>query len=352
MREPWWRKQNGHWYIEVFGKQVRISKEPDWDGDKRKHPPIAVQNEWHRIEREGSPADMQAGDLFSLYVASLPAESENHKTSKRQLAAFESFIGKEKKVSSLIPHDLTKYLQTKPHWRPSSIRTTVNRIHAALNWGVREGLLSENPISSVKGYRREGRNERRRGVLSEADRQAADENSSPEFRAVLTALRETGARPSEICRAQIEKVFLEDDYMLVPNKTAHQTGEAERKIYLSPVMRELIAERIDGRTSGPVFVNSKGRPWTLHSLKKRWETLRAKTGIKGSLRSYRRTFISTAINSANVNPALVAQLAGHSIDVMMKHYFESDPQAMLAAVAQITGHKSAPIRGRRQRRVG
>src|SRR5262245_27472871 len=103
-------------------------------------------------------------------------------------------------------------------------------------------------------------------------------------------------------------------------QTAHQTGEAERRIYLSPAMKELVRERIAGRTEGHVFLNRFGKPWTIQSLKKRWEGLRARTGVKGSLRTYRRTFISTAINDTNVNPALVAQLAGHSIDILFKHY--------------------------------
>src|SRR4051794_29364071 len=71
MREPWWRKQTQHWYLEVDGKQVRISKTPDPEGGTRKNPPSAVQKEWHRIEREGIPQDVQVGDLFAAYLTFL-----------------------------------------------------------------------------------------------------------------------------------------------------------------------------------------------------------------------------------------------------------------------------------------
>ena len=343
MRTPWWRKATGHWYLEVHGKQIRISTEPDWDGEKRKGPPPAVENEWHRLMREGRPEDMQVGDLFAAFIASLPEDSENRQTTRRQLATFERFVGREMKVSKLKPLKLTEYLATKPHWKPSSVRTLVNRVHAAINWGVRQGLLSKNPISSTPGYKREGRNERRRGIISEENRKMAEESSSPGFRAVLVALRESGARPTEICRARIEKVWLDLGYMLVPNKTAHLTGEAERKIYLSPVMKELIVEMAGDRKEGYIFTNRNGAPWTLHALKKRWETMRERTGIKGTLRTYRRTFISSAINHSNVNPAIVAHLAGHSVEVMMKHYFEADPEAMILAVRKITGPQSGSL---------
>jgi integrase len=337
MREPWWRKQNGHWYLEVDGKQVRLSKEPDPDGGSRKEPPPPVQNEWHKFMREGIPSEMQFGDLVAQFLASLP-EGDNKDNSRRQLSRFERFVGREAKVSQIKPIKFSEYIRKHPNWKPSSVRTFVNRVHACINWGVRQGLLDKNPISSTPGYHREGRYERRRGVISEADRRLAEEHAGPVFRPVLVALRETGARPSEICRARVEKVDLAGSFVMVPNKTAHQTGNPERKIYLSPEAKRTIEACIGSRTEGFVFLNSFGKPWNCQSLKKRWDALRAATGVKGTLRTYRRTFISSAINEANVNPVIVASLAGHNLDVMMKHYYEMDPKAMLAAVAKITGH--------------
>jgi integrase len=356
MRKPYWRSQTQYWYLDVHGKQVRLSRlgEQDADGATRKDPPPAVQNEWHRIMREGTPEDMRLGDLISAYIASLPEDSDNRTTSKRQLARFEKHVGKEIKVSLLKPLKLTEYLRTNPTWKPSSVRTFVNRLHACLNWGVRQGLLDKNPISSTPGYKREGRNERRRGVISDADHKKAVDFAGEDFRAVLTALRETGARPSEIMRAQIDKVNLEQSCFAVPNKTAHQTGEAERTIYLSPVGKRLFVDVIGDRTEGHVFLNSRGMPWTIQALKKRWEVLRAKTGVTGSLRTYRRTFASKAINDTNVNPALVALLLGHAdLTMLLKHYLEENPTALRKAVDQITAPRSsAPPKtdsGRRRR---
>jgi hypothetical protein len=66
--------------------------------------------------------------------------------------------------------------------------------------------------------------------------------------------------------------------------------------------------------------------------------------VTGSLRWYRRTFASKAINQSNVNPALVATLLGHAdLTMPLKHYLEADPEALRRAVADITG----PRRGAR-----
>src|SRR4051812_19025842 len=113
MREPWWRQQTEHWYLEVNGKQIRISKQPDPDGGTRKSPPPAVQNEWHRIAREGTPEDMRLGDLVAAFLADLP-DGDNKDNSKRQLSRFERFVGGQTKVSLIKPIKLTEYLRKNP----------------------------------------------------------------------------------------------------------------------------------------------------------------------------------------------------------------------------------------------
>lgn len=352
MREPFWRSQTQYWYLEIDGKQIRLSKlgDRDPDGGTRKAPPPSVQTAWHTLMRQGVPSEMHLGDLIARFLAALP-DGDNKDNSRRQLSRFERFVGREAKVSQLKPIKLTEYIQKHPKWKPSSVRTFVNRVHACINWGVRQGLIDKNPISSTPGYKREGRYERRKGVISEADRRTAEEHAGPVFRPVLVVLRETGARPSEVCRARVEKVDLEGSFLLVPNKTAHQTGNPERKIYLSPEAKKTVEACVGKRTEGFVFLNAFGKPWNCQSLKKRWEALREATGVKGSLRSYRRTFISSAINEANINPAIVASLVGHvGLEIIMKHYYEQDPKALLKAVEAITKPAAPTAAGRGRRK--
>jgi len=297
-----------------------------------------TSNEWHRLAREGVPADMRISDLFPKFLETLEGETVN--VARRHLDHFKAFVGKDKKVSDLRPFHLTNYLKTKPGWKPGTVRTFVNKVHAAINWGVREGLLDKNPISSTPGYRRQGRFERRKGLITPEHLAVADENSKKDFRVFMTAMQETGARPSELRRARIEKVNLVSGWMLVPNKTGHQTGEKERKIYLSPIMKEMVADQIGNRTEGFVFVTHKGKAWTMDSLKKRWWRLQKKHGIKGSMYMARHAFASRAINQTNVNPALVAQLLGHQdLDMLLRHYLESDPTALQKAVEEINKKK-------------
>lgn len=347
MRAPWWRKQTKHWYIKIAGEQVRLSDEPDPDGGRRKKPPPVVEKRWHELDRAGGrPKDMTAKALFDLFRPL--CDHEPKQSTRWCLNRFEAFVGPTRKVSTLIPADLTAFFKKNPQWGPSSQRTITNRVLAAINYGVREGLLDRNPISSTPGYRRHGYHTKRLGTVDPELGRQLEAAAIPALRAILVALRETGCRPSELRRAQLEKCDLVAGVLLVPNKTARSTGKDERAIYLSEEAKALVRGLIGDRTAGYVFLTQSGKPWTYTNLVERWQHLVTKVPVpKGvTLYTYRRTFISAAINDRNVNPALVAQLVGHvGLDMILKHYLQEDPDALRKAVAAITAGKGNPPTG-------
>src|SRR5262249_51878312 len=78
-------------------------------------------------------------------------------------------------------------------------------------------------------------------------------------RAILVSLRESGCRPAELRRARVERCFLAQNVLYVPNKTARKTGAPERKIYLSEEMKGLLKSLIGDRTEGFIFLTAKGQ---------------------------------------------------------------------------------------------
>lgn len=342
IRKPFWRTQTEHWYVKVNGKAVRLSDEPDPDGKNRKAPPAAVQNAWHKLSREGVPSEIRLADVFEKFSATC-TDPQHAKSTKWMLSTFLSHVGKETKASALRPYHLSAFFKSRA-WAPASVRTCGNRIHAAINWAVREGLLDKNPVSSVPGYKRAGHYTKRKGTIDTELMDRLTARARPAFRAFLIALRETGCRPSEIRRAKIEKCDLEAGVLLVPNKTARATGEAERVIYLSETMKGLIRTRKGSRATGYIFLTERGKPWSYDNAEERWRVLAGKVEVPEGVTLYtlRRSFISTAINQTNVNPALVAQLVGHvGLDMMLKHYLMTDQDALKRAVQEIT-RKSDP----------
>lgn len=344
MRRPFWVKSSQHWYIELNGKQIRLSKDRDPDGKDRKHPPPDVENEWHRLTREGVPTETLLADVFTRFRATFET-AHYTKSSNYMLDQFQAFVGPTMRAEKLKPFHLSDFLKSKPTWGPSTQRTAVNRILAALNHAVREGVLTKNPISSVPGYKRQGRYIKRKGVITPELMTSLENKARPAFRAFLAVLWETGARPVELRRALIEKCSLENSFMLVPNKTAKATGNPERTIFLSERAKEIIRQRIGGRTSGPVFLTERRKSWSYANLQEHWRVLTHKIPVPKGITMYtiRRTFATKAINDRNVNAALVAQLMGHvDLGMVLKHYAQEDPEALKRAINEISVNVPPP----------
>ena len=328
MRQPWWREQNQHWYVNLHGKQHRLTEEPDPDGGRRKKPPKQVEDAWHRLVQQGEPKEMSVRAVFDSYKETR-ADLVSNGTGWC-LKQFQAHVGGDFKASKLRPFHLTELFRKKPQWGESTKRTITTRVLAAINYAVREGLLDKNPISSTPGYKPHGSYGRREGVISGDIRQKLEEKARPALHDFLVGLRETGCRPSELRRARVERCFLALGMLFVPNKTARKTGKPERTIYLSEEMKRLVRQLIGERTEGFIFLSARGKPWTYNNLQLRWaklaRTVQVPKGI--TLYTYRRTFISTAINEKNINPALGAQLVGHvGLAVLLKHYLQEDPEA-------------------------
>lgn len=339
MRKPFWRSQTRQWYVKVDGKAVRLSEEPC---DRTKTPPPHVQKAWHAITSKGVPKELKLVDVFDRFLLVPRADPRNN--TKWALDTFTKHIGRDFKASKLRPHHLTDFFRANPQWAPATVRTFANRIIAALGHAVAEGLLDANPITATPGYQRHGHYVKRKGVVAPDLRAKLESAARPAFRAMLVALRETGARPSELRAARIERCMVDEGIMYVPNKTARKTGLKERAIYLTEEMKRLVRERIGDRTEGHVFMTERDKVWTYNNLEQRWWKLVARVpGVPDgiTLYSYRRGFATTAINEKNVNPALVAQLMGHAnLNMLLKHYAQENPETLRKAVEEIarTGH--------------
>ena len=237
MNSPWWREQTQFWYVKINGKQVRLSEEKDPDGGTRKGPPPNVENAWHRLTQAGEPKEMRLADVFTVFRE---ARDDHGGSTGYMFDQFLTHVGKEMKASKLKPYHLTDFLKTKKTWSQSTIRTFVNRILAAINLAVTEGHLEKNPVSSTPGYRRQGRHTRRKGVVTPDLARKLEEAANLSLRAILIGLRETGCRPGELRKARVERCFVDRGVMYVHNKIEHATGEAERPVYLSEAMKELL----------------------------------------------------------------------------------------------------------------
>ena len=126
----------------------------------------------------------------------------------------------------------------------------------------------------------------------------------------------------------IENCDLEEGILLVRNKTAAQTGEEYRKVWLSDTLKQLILSV--RRESGHIWLNSRGQPMKAESLVSTFRRLRKKLGLRDgiTLYTYRHLWGSTAINNG-ADSVIVARAMGHKdTRMVMSNYFHEDDEAM------------------------
>jgi integrase len=134
------------------------------------------------------------------------------------------------------------------------------------------------------------------------------------FKDYVMGLTLTGCRPGEVNRVRKEDVNLENcTWTLQKHKTAKKTGKP-RVIYLCPAAVEL-SKRLIAQCSddGPIFRNTRGKPWTKNAVRIRFWKLRKKhPQLKGIVAyTYRSSFATDALEHG-VPDATVAELLGHT----------------------------------------
>src|SRR5450631_772764 len=131
------------------------------------------------------------------------------------------------------------------------------------SFALRESLL-EKPWFKRLEKPRIGRRER---IPTSKEIAALLKRASPAFRLIYTGLSQSGARPGELCRAQISNVDWTKGTITLPqHKTARKTGRP-RVIPIGKNFGNTLKKAIDHRQAGPIFRSPKGRDWTVAAVR-------------------------------------------------------------------------------------
>jgi len=234
------------------------------------------------------------------------------------------------KVATLIPNDVIRWLKGKG-WNSTSRNPAVSFIKRAFNWCVQEGLLPDNPLKAV----RKDRMLRRENTITPEERAKIDAEVKDEaFRLFLFAMGQTGARSMEI--RTVTAADCRDGEWVFESKDFAVTGKL-RHIYLTREMIDLTKALRMRRPEGPLFLNSKGKPWTHNAIRIRFRNLRKKLGLpKGVVATAMRHTWVTDAPVAGIPIATVSELAGHRSTKMVESVYSklSERKSHLRAAAE------------------
>jgi integrase len=324
-RKPYFRASDRWWVSRFRGQYVKLARGLDNEAAARQR-----FHELMALEALRAPAESPTAATAALLEAFLDWSNRHNEPSTYESyrAFLQSFCDQHGAVPvrDLKPYHVTRWLDGQPGWGQSTRRGAITAVKRALNWAVDEGLLPANPLKQVK----KPPVKRRDRVLSPQEQQAiAAAPRDQAFRQFLLALEQTGCRPGEVAAVTAAEVDLDAGTWTLPRHKTVKKTHKPRVVYLTPPLVELCRRLVAQRPTGPLFLNSRGRPWSRNAVRCRFRRLRSKLNLgRGVVAyAYRHTFATAGLEEG-VSLAAMAELLGHtSTEMVSEHYGHLDQRA-------------------------
>ena len=330
MQRVWHRQFDGWWYATLkengVRKQLKLLKAPNTKADKKRAEDQLVKELAARDysqERAAEEPSLQTWLTVGHVLRGFLRHSQGEHT--KETADWHGYILKpfldtwgRLRVSRLRKKHVRAWITAKGY-NPTSAAKAIGVLKRAFNWAVEEEHIPRNPIAHVRKPKCLTRD---RTLTPEERQLILAAIVGPAFRRFVNAMTLTGARPGEVARITAADVDLERGlWVLQQHKTAKKTGKP-RVIHLPAEALALTKELMATYPDGPLFRNSRGKPWTRNAIRIRFRNLRTKhPELKGIVAySYRGSFATDALE-AGVPDATVAALLGHTGTATLHRFY-------------------------------
>ena len=210
---------------------------------------------------------------------------------------------------------------------PSTIARKIASVRNFFQFLVREGIVDRSPASRFRGPKVPRKTPR---FLEVGEAASALENPTQEGafrlrnRALLELLYGAGLRVSELCGVDVEHLDMDRRMVRVRGK-----GNKDRVVPFGPPARAALKEWLDGRTRGPVFVNSRGGRLSVRSA---WRIVRdagVANGLVGVHPHVLRHSCATHLLTGGADLRAIQEQLGHSSLSTTQRYVHVDTQQLL-----------------------
>jgi len=318
--EPFFRKFDGWWYVQLGKEQVKLAKGLDQEDAAwiEYHKVMAQRGRAAPVEPIQNPTVNKVCNCFLDWSLKHNAE-RTYQWYSDFLADFCHQHGRLR-LDELQPLHVTAWLDLHPEWTTAK-RCAIIAVKRAFNWAQAEGLISCNPLKAV---RKPPPKSRERFLTLEERRQIFDNYKAGDpFLDFLQAMQETGARPGEVAKVTSEHVNLHaGTWEFDEHKTASRTNE-KRILILTPPMVELtkkLMAQVPPDTA--LFRNQRGKPWNRNAIRCRFTRVREKLSLGDDVVAYlyRHAFCTDMLESG-AGLAQTCEVLGHKgTGTVMRHY--------------------------------
>jgi integrase len=324
-RGGWWTRKKGVWHF--LG---------DKDSDARR--------EFMRVHGsdEAPGHDLFVADVLDRYLIWSVANhaDSTHYRIKLNVESFSKSLPPRMRLRRLLPLHLTEWLdkrcpkKPKDGSKPASDNTRhdyASDVLGAFNWAVNQRLIANSPLH---GFRKAPKTGRITYLAPEQMEDLLSRIKDREFRDFLVTVLRTGCRPKEIRLLEAKHVLLKEGVARIPKNLA-KGKRKERLLPLDDVVLLIIRPLVLKYPEGPLFRNTRGRPWTKNALNCRFQHL--KTPYEVSAYSMRHTFITEGQKN-NIPDSVLAEICGHEDTSMITKCYghaRLDNSVLRAAVEKV-----------------
>lgn len=225
---------------------------------------------------------------------------------------------------------------------PDTIRANMIAWHQFEAWLIDTGRLT-SPIVSQAFKKPAGR---QREMLPDVDQiKKILLRSNREFSRIYRALLMTGARPDELCRAQIVDYDRDERVIRLQDHKTVGKSKRPRRIPIGKHCLHLINEAIGKRTEGPIFVTEQGRPWKRSHLSAMFRRLRDRAGVPREIVLYATRHAAATQLCQAVGISAAGEVLGHADLRTTQRYVHHDDAHLVQAVDVL----QAPTKPRERR---
>lgn len=303
--KPYYRKTQKRWVCTIDGHRVTL-------GESKRQ----AFEKYHRLMLDRQSVRAELCTLYELSQSYLDWVEDNRKPltydkHKHYLESFIASVGRLMKPGSLRPHHVTKWIN-KDSWGSTSRNDAITIVKRMLNWSVDQGYLSANPIPRVK----KPKAKRREVVYTPEQWKLIRSHAIGPLIPLLDFLWLTGCRPKEA--RTLEARHVHDDLVIFPPDESK--GETDsRVLFLTPKSLAIILPLVKKRPTGPLFLNSRGNPWTKDSIKCRLSRISEKVGFRVIAYGARHSYATNAL-IRSVDTVSLSHLMGHKDTRMINNY--------------------------------
>jgi integrase len=341
-RKPFFKQSHNAWYVTLDGKQTRLA-ETEADAFQRYHELMAARKKAEKFATPGEPAPVSLGSLLDQFLAGgFKGKADDTKQwYADKLTPFADHVGTVFPAPDLKPYHVDQWAAAHPDWSAGTVRNLWRAVQRLCRWGHRKGLIPELSVlhqEKPKGGKREV------VITPEQYAELLTFVRNDQFRAIVVASWETGARPQELMAARVRHLDAAQKRLVFPPQES-KDKDRPRVIYLTDAAYDLLKPPPGADPEDHLLKNSEGRPWTpdaslcaFDAMYKRMTKAGVKTR-KYCLYHFRHSFVDRMLK-AGTDVLTLAVLIGHrdpsQIARTYQHLSQS-PDYLRAALRRAAG---------------